>query len=357
MDFAFSDEQEQLRAAARDYLADRYPTERVIALADAEPGFDAQSWKELAELGWLDAELGLLEHAVLAEETAAALLPAPWWSTIGLAWPLLDAALRESVAAGERSATVAWAEPGGPATLAGAAANSAISISGNGELTGTKILVPDLGSVTDVVVLVAGGAYVVDVTTNPGIAVPRSTMDRTRRLGELRLAATPARKLDVDVTAIDVVRRRALALLACESVGVAQCALDLAAAYTKERQQFGRVIGTYQAVSHRVANTFVALQLARSMAYWAAWAVSADDTNADVAVAGAAAAAGEGAVFACEQSIQAHGGIGFTWEHVLHRYYKRAQWNNEFEGAGRVHRAAIAAHVLGPAQRDSALAT
>jgi alkylation response protein AidB-like acyl-CoA dehydrogenase len=171
-------------------------------------------------------------------------------------------------------------------------------------------------------------------------------MDRTRRLGELTLDGTPARKLDVDPATIGTVRRQALALLACESVGVAQRALDFAAAYTKERQQFGRVIGTYQGVSHRVANTFVSLQLARSMAYWAAWAVSADDADADLAAAGAAAAAGEGAVFACEQSIQAHGGIGFTWEHPLHRYYKRAQWNNAFEGTGRAHRAAIADQLL-----------
>jgi alkylation response protein AidB-like acyl-CoA dehydrogenase len=171
-------------------------------------------------------------------------------------------------------------------------------------------------------------------------------MDRTRRLGELRLEATSARRLDAPVDVLADVKRRALALLACESVGIAQRALDLAAEHAKERQQFGRVIGTYQGVSHRVSNTFVALQLARSMAYWAAWAVSAGDPDADLAVAGASVSAGEGAVFACEQSIQVHGGIGFTWEHVLHRYYKRAQWNLGFDGAGRIHRAAIADRIL-----------
>jgi alkylation response protein AidB-like acyl-CoA dehydrogenase len=150
----------------------------------------------------------------------------------------------------------------------------------------------------------------------------------------------------MSVDALAGVHRRALALLGCESVGVAQRALDLVAAYTKERQQFGRVIGTYQGVSHRVANTFVTLQLARSLAYWAAWAVSEDDAQADLAVAAAKVAAGEGAVFACEQAIQAHGGIGFTWEHVLHRYYKRAQWNDSFDGTGRAHRAAIATELL-----------
>ncbi|HEX3823157.1 MAG TPA: acyl-CoA dehydrogenase family protein [Mycobacteriales bacterium] len=346
MDFAFSEEQDLLRAAARDYLGDRFPAERVIALADSEPGWDPATWRELADLGWLDADLGLLEHAVIAEETGNALLPAPWWSTLGLAWPLLDDQLRAAVGTGERSVTVAWAEPGGPVTLADAATTGATTAHANGSLTGHKVLVPDLTSVTDVVVVAADGLYAVDLAADPKVVVPRSTMDLTRRLGELHLDATPARRLDVPLDALATARRRALALLACESVGIAQRALDLVAAYTSERQQFGRVIGTYQGVSHRVANTFVALQLARSMAYWAAWAVSAEDPDADLAVAGAASAAGEGAVFACEQSIQGHGGIGFTWEHVLHRYYKRAQWNNGFEGTGRAHRAAIADRIL-----------
>jgi alkylation response protein AidB-like acyl-CoA dehydrogenase len=117
MDFAFSDDQELLRAAARDYLADRFGAERMVTLAESGPGWDPASWAQLAELGWLDAELGLLEHAVLAEETGAVLLPAPWFSTVGLAWPLLDDELRAAVSAGERSATLAWAETGGPVTL------------------------------------------------------------------------------------------------------------------------------------------------------------------------------------------------------------------------------------------------
>jgi alkylation response protein AidB-like acyl-CoA dehydrogenase len=345
MDFAFSEEQELLRAAARDFLADRYPADKVVALADSDAGWDAATWKELADLGWLDPDLGMLEHAVLAEETGNALLPAPWWSTIGLSGALLDAELRDGVSAGERSVTVAWAEAGGPATLLAAATSSATTANGGG-LTGTKVRVPDLTSVTDVIVVTNDGLYAVDLTANTGTITSRSTIDRTRRLGELALDGTPARKLDVSNEALSAGRRQALALIACESVGVAQQALDLAADYTKERQQFGRIIGTYQGVSHRVANTFVSVQLARSMAYWAAWAVSAGDPDADLAVAGASVSAGEGAIFACEQSIQSHGGIGFTWEHVLHRYYKRAQWNHGFEGTGRQHRATIADAVL-----------
>jgi alkylation response protein AidB-like acyl-CoA dehydrogenase len=106
------------------------------------------------------------------------------------------------------------------------------------------------------------------------------------------------------------------------------------------------VIGTYQGVSHKVADIYVNVQLSRSLAYWAAWAVSEADPQQDVAVAAAKAAAAEGAVRACESAIQVHGGIGFTWEHVLHRYYKRAQWLEAFEGYGRVHRATVAAAIL-----------
>jgi alkylation response protein AidB-like acyl-CoA dehydrogenase len=345
MDFAFSEEQELLRASARDFLADRFPGERIVALADSDAGWDPAIWKELANLGWLDPDLGVLEHAVLAEESGYTLLPAPWWSTIGLAGPLLDAELRDGVAAGERRVTLAWSEPDGVALIGQAATHSTTSAR-DGALTGTKVRVPDLGWVTDVIVVTSDGLYVVDVTAHPETITERSTIDRTRRLGELTLSGTPARRLDADPSALAAARRSAVALATCESVGVAQRALDLVASYTKERQQFGRIIGSYQGVSHRVANTFLALQLARSMAYWAAWAVSAGAEDADAAVAGAKVSAGEGAVFACEQSIQAHGGIGFTWEHILHRYYKRAQWNNAFEGPPRIHRAAIADRIL-----------
>src|SRR5947208_8554912 len=107
MDFAFSEEQELLRAAARDYLRDRFSPERVVTLAESNEGWDRSTWKELADMGWLDPSLGLLEHAVIAEETAAALLPAPWFSTVALSWPLLDEELQAGVAAGERSTTLA----------------------------------------------------------------------------------------------------------------------------------------------------------------------------------------------------------------------------------------------------------
>jgi alkylation response protein AidB-like acyl-CoA dehydrogenase len=141
-------------------------------------------------------------------------------------------------------------------------------------------------------------------------------------------------------------REEQLAALSLEAVGIASKVLELAVEYAKTREQFGRPIGVYQAVSHRLSDTFVETELARSLAYWAAWCVAEGDEQAAVAVAAAKAYCGDAAVAACERSIQVHGGIGFTWEHVLHHYYKRALWIQAFGGYAREHRAQIAAWLL-----------
>lgn len=141
-------------------------------------------------------------------------------------------------------------------------------------------------------------------------------------------------------------RRRLLAAYALEAVGIGSRATEMAIAYVSDREQFGKKIGTYQAISHSVVDAYVAVELGRSLAYWAAWCVAEDDEQADLACAAAKSQATEAAVLACETSIQAHGGIGFTWEHPLHRYYKRALWLESALGYGREHRAEIAASLL-----------
>jgi len=143
--------------------------------------------------------------------------------------------------------------------------------------------------------------------------------------------------------AADARRRVALAL---EAVGIGSKALELALDYAKEREQFGRKIGAYQAISHSLVDGYIALELARSLAYWAAWCVAEGDAQAEIAAMAAKAQAGEAAVLACEKSIQAHGGIGFTWEHPLHRYYKRALWLEGALGYGREQRAEVARFLL-----------
>jgi alkylation response protein AidB-like acyl-CoA dehydrogenase len=308
MHFAFTPEQEALRTEARRWLDERYPPERVAELADSDAGWDPDSWTELAELGWLGvsvsedeggAGLGFLEEAVLFEELGRALYPGPYFSTVALALPLLGADDRAAVAAGE--------------------ARRSAQVDG---------LVPDLALVDRV--LTAGGPVAAE-----GKAV--ETMDATRRLG--RLAAT-AGDAGID-------RPRVRAALALEAVGIAQRALDWGVEHAKERQQFGKSIGVYQAVSHSLVDAFMATELSRSLAYWAAWCVAEGDEQAPTAAAAAKAYAAEAAVSACERSIQVHGGIGFTWEHPLHRYYKRAQWIQAFDGFPANQRAEIAAALVG----------
>ena len=168
-----------------------------------------------------------------------------------------------------------------------------------------------------------------------------ATVDESLGLGRLSPNGAEAAQGDwADV------RRRLLAALALEAVGIGSKANELALAYVSEREQFGKKIGSYQAISHSLVDGYVAVELSRSLAYWAAWCVAENDEQVDLAVAAAKSQAAEAAVLACEKSIQAHGGIGFTWEHPLHRYYKRALWLEGALGYGREHRAVVAASLL-----------
>jgi alkylation response protein AidB-like acyl-CoA dehydrogenase len=309
MDFTFSELQDELRGQARQWVADRYPLERAQEAAQSDAGWDASTWGELADLGWLGvsvaeehggAGLSFLEEAVLFEELGYALYAGPFLVTLA-ALPSLAPDAQRSVASGERRWSI--------------------------ELRG---YVPELDRVDEVVT--AHGAV-------PARGQSMPTMDVTRPLGRLEGGARDPLPESLDLT-------RLRAALALEAVGVAQRALDLGVAHARGREQFGRPIGVYQAVSHPLADTYVDGELARSLAYWAAWAVAESEPEAHVAAAAALARAGEAAVHACERSIQVHGGIGFTWEHPLHLFYKRAQWIQAFGGHPAEHRALIAASLL-----------
>ncbi|HEY2327298.1 MAG TPA: acyl-CoA dehydrogenase family protein [Gaiellaceae bacterium] len=142
------------------------------------------------------------------------------------------------------------------------------------------------------------------------------------------------------------VRRQLLTSFALESIGIGAFALESAITYAKDREQFGKKIGAYQAVAHSLVDAYISLELSRSLAYWAAWCVAENDEQAEIAAVAAKSQAGAAAVAACEKSIQAHGGTGFTWEHPLHRYYKRALWLEGALGYGREQRAEVAAYLL-----------
>jgi alkylation response protein AidB-like acyl-CoA dehydrogenase len=287
VEFAFTQEQEELRREARAFL-------------EANP--DAPL-AQLRELGWLGVSvpeerggggLSFVDEAILFEEAGRALYSGPFLTT-AVVLPALDE-LDEH----------AWSV----------------------ELDG---LVPHLDAVDRV--LREDGS----VAEAQGETL--ATVDETRPLG--RVDGGGSDRLD-----FEAVRLRLLAGLAVEAVGVAQKALELAVAYVSEREQFGKRIGIYQAVSHPLADTYVETELARSLAYWAAWCVSVDDEQAPVAVAAAKSFCAETAVAACERSIQVHGGIGFTWEHVLHRYYKRAQGIDALGGHAARQREVVAGALL-----------
>lgn len=363
MDFSFSEEQEMLREQARSVLSQRLPHERIVELSESDSGWDENVWKEIAGLGWTGlslaerqggAGMGFLDEAVLFEETGYGLFVGPFFATVGLALPALaaDDELAAGTTRGDVRATLAWAEAGRPYLDSSEWETRAEEVGGRWKLSGRKELVVDIGLVTHSVVVAStpegAGLWAVE-TDGEGVTVEvQSTMDAGRRLGTLQLDRAPATLLaEPDATELLAnLRRRALAALALEGVGVAQRVLEMAIDYAKNRNQFDKPIGTYQAVSHQIADTYMETELARSLAYWAAWCVAEEDDQAAVAVYAATAAAGEAAVAACERSIQVHGGIGFTWEHILHRYYKRAQWIDSFDGFGARHRAALADRLL-----------
>jgi alkylation response protein AidB-like acyl-CoA dehydrogenase len=361
MDFSFSPEQDMLRAQARSFLEKRFPAERVAQLASSTEGWDPASWKELAGLGWSGASipeaqggagLGFLEEAIVFEELGRALYPGPYFATVGLSLPALASSpdLLRRVASGALTATLAWREPRRALSLADpdTVATEARCVNGRWLLRGSKHLVPDAGAVDAFVVLARGpdgiGLFLVDRRDGrPHVTVP-DTVDTTRRLGQVTFDDDEGTLLAADATAAKVIARtrlRALTALALEAAGIASYSLALAVAHAKTRQQFGKPIGAYQAVSHKLADAYVETELARSLAYWAAWCL-ANEADATLAAPAAKAYAAEAAVRVCERAIQVHGGMGFTWEHPLHRYYKRALWIESFEASGAAHRAEIA---------------
>ena len=364
MDFAFSDEQNMLREQARSFLADKSGLETVADIAVSDEGWDKNTYRQIAELGWIGlsipesaggAGMGFIEEAVLFEEMGRALLPGPYFSTVGLALPALADAgdLLAAVLSGERTTTLAWAGSSGAARidLTDGLTAKAEESSGAWTITGEKVLVPDTGIVDGflVVAAAAGGPGIWWVAR--GDCDPRvsSTMDRTRRLGSISMSGAPAELIAAPDRTRDLLtwmRLRALAAASLEAVGIAQRALELSVDHVKERKQFDKPIGSYQAVSHQVVDIYMDLELARSLAYWAAWCVAERDDQARSAVAAAKAAASQAAITSCERAIQVHGGIGFTWEHPLHLFYKRAHWINTFEGPPGTHRETIAADLL-----------
>ncbi|MET0452492.1 MAG: acyl-CoA dehydrogenase family protein [Mycobacterium sp.] len=373
-EFTFTDEQDQLRGAVRRFCSENFDEQTVRRLMESDPPFDPKSWTRLGtELGVLglsvpeaDGGVGgtLVDQAVAVEVLGASLACGPTFGTVFLAIPALVAAsagpVRDEVLAelveGRRTAAFAVTDRPGGFDVGDVTAEQRDE---SATLTGKVEGVVDAGAADDLLVAAAGqdgvGLYVVDAA-GPGVErTVLLTVDQTRPLATVTLSDAPAR-LIAGPDEADRVITHALyvgsTLLAVEQVGAAQHMLDLAVRYAKDRLQFGRPIGSFQAVKHRLADMLVDLEHARSTAYHAVWALT--DGSDDPALAASIAQATCSAAFSriAADAIQTLGGIGFTWEHQAHLYFKRAAADAALLGSAEQHRDRVAKLVLDTASAE-----
>ena len=355
MNFDFSDDQKFLKSEARKFLEGRCPTSKVRAvLDDPKASYDAGLWKEVAAQGWLGAAipeqygglgLGRLELCVIAEELGRALAPIPFSSTAYfLAEALLLAgseaqkkAWLPKIAAGEVIGCFASVEKPGPLTEGQVQAR----VEG-GKLTGTKLPVTD-GDVADVAVVLAreGGRlslFLVDLSAGGVTRETLQTLDPTRGVAKLKFAGAPAERLGEageGLALAEQLLERAAVLIAFEQVGGADRALEMAKDYAMGRYAFGRPIASYQAIKHKLADMYVNNELARSNAYYGAWALNAGASELPLAAAAARVSACQAYWYAAKENLQTHGGIGFTWQMDFHLFYRRAQQLNLVAGGAK----------------------
>jgi alkylation response protein AidB-like acyl-CoA dehydrogenase len=345
MDFDFTDDQKFLKGEARRFLESRCDVSVVRGVLN-DPGkyYDQGLWKAVVEQGWLGAAipeahgglgLGHIELAAIAEELGRALAPIPFSSTVYfLAEAIMlagsdgqKAKWLPKIAAGEIIGCFATSER--PGALTEVQAQARVE---NGKLTGAKIPVTD-GDAANLAVVLAkeggrAGLFLVDLG-GPGVTRETlQTLDPTRGVAKLVFDGAPAERLGEageGLALAEQVLNRAAVLLAFEQVGGADRALEMAKSYALERYAFGRPIGSYQAIKHKLADIYIKNELARSNAYFGAWALETGAAELPVAAAASRVAACEAFWFAAKENLQTHGGMGYTWEVDCHLFYRRAQ--------------------------------
>jgi alkylation response protein AidB-like acyl-CoA dehydrogenase len=328
MDFGFTDDQREIQRTARQLLGERARPERVREHAEAGRTDDAL-WGELCELGWPGiavAEeyggqgLGRIELSILCEELGRSLAPVPF-----LASAMAATVIEHS---GTREQRERW--------LPGLASGETVGALGSATDGVAELIVS--GAEAHVLVLVEEDGAARVLAAEDAELTPLASIDPTRSAARVLVADDAGESLDDASAGI----ARSLVAVSSELVGVCDRALEMTVAYVKERKQFGVPVGAYQAVSHRCAQMLLHTESARSTAYFAAWAADADPERLPEAAALAAAAAAEGGREVTASAIQAHGGIGFTWEADVHWLYKRAQLDSALLGGARRHRQALA---------------
>jgi alkylation response protein AidB-like acyl-CoA dehydrogenase len=369
MNFAFSEEQEELRRIVRQFLEAKSSEAEVRQLMETTEGYDPAVWGQMAnELGLQSLIIpeehggqgfGYVELTVVLEEMGRSLLCAPYFSTVVLAGNTLlhsgdDAAKKEylpGIASGETVATLAFTEPSGRWDEDGITMEA--TKSGDGyTLTGTKMFVLD-GHTADLVLVAARtengvSLFAVDGNASGLTRTPLATMDQTRKQAKLEFEGTPAKIVGTEGagwTTLDRVLDLAAVALAAEQVGGAQKVLEMAVEYAKVRVQFGRPIGSFQAIKHKCADMLLEVESAKSAAYYAGWCASELNEELPSVACLAKAYCSEAYFHATAENIQIHGGIGFTWEHPAHLYFKRAKSSELLFGDPTYHRELLAQRI------------
>jgi alkylation response protein AidB-like acyl-CoA dehydrogenase len=374
VNFAFSDEQDQLRDAVRKFLESKSPESEVRRLMETTEGYDPAVWSQMAnELGLqglaIPEEYGgqgftWVELGIVLEEMGRALLCAPYFSTVVLAADaILNAgtddqkkSLLPGIASGETIATLAFTEPNGRWDADGITMEA--TQSGDGyTLNGTKMFVLD-GHTADLIVVVArakgtSGEDGISFYTVAGDAkgltrTALATMDQTRKQAKLEFDGVEAQLLGAlgsGWTALSKTLDQAAVGLSNEMVGGAQFVLEESVQYAKDRVQFGRPIGSFQAIKHKCADMLLEVESAKSAAYYAAWAAAEDNDELPVVASLAKAYCSDAYFHAAAENIQIHGGIGFTWEHNAHLYFKRAKSSEILLGDATYHRELLAQRI------------
>ena len=361
MDFTPTEEQIMLRDGARRFLAEQCPSERVREIMESEAGYDRRLWDAMAEQGWQamhvpevygGAGFSFAETAILLHEMGRVLAPVPFLSSAVLAAEALLAGGSEDqkarwlpgIASGELIATFAIAEPGGGWDEASVQVTANEGSDGH-TLSGTKSFVT-AGHYADLLVVTArgpGGIGLYVVEADSVQAEQLVALDSTRALATVNLNSSAAVRLDsADWQTVERIYDVARTAIAVEQVGGLERTLEMSVEYAKERKQFGRPIGSFQAIKHMCADMLVSLESARSAAGYAVWALSTGSDELALAAPMAKAFCSEAFFKAAGDSIQVHGGLGFTWEHDIHLYFKRAKSTELLLGAPSLQRRALA---------------
>src|ERR671923_580912 len=370
MDFGLNEDQETLARYARDFLTNECPPSFVRKMMDDETAHDPAFYKKMAELGWMGIAIpesfggqgmSYVDLAVLLEEMGRAVLPGPYFATVCLAAPVVleagpDAqrsALLPAIATGEKTATLAYTEPNARVDAAGIEL-SARSENGTFALSGTKSFVLDAHVAGTLIVAARTSEgddptdgvslFVVDPKAG-GVSIKQlKAMDSTRRLCEVAFDGVKAGadavlgEVDKGWPRLERALQKSAALLSAECVGGAHQVMDMSVAYARDRIQFGRPIGSFQAVKHKCADMLVDVEMARSAMYYAAWAASDEESELPLASSMAKSFCSDAYLRVATNGIHVHGGIGFTWEHDMHLYFKRAKANEVLLGDPAHHR-------------------